>query len=62
MEGCSAINKEWNLAICNVKGHRVYQAKWNKSVWEGQISTISLVCWTVKTKQINIHKKSGKGS
>ena len=54
MEGCSAINKEWNLAICNVKGHRVYQAKWNKSVWEGQIQ-YNFTCMLNSKNKTNQH-------
>ena len=48
MECYSAIKREWNLAICDMKEHRVYYTKWNKS--EDKYSTISLVCGIIRTK------------
>ena len=41
----SAINKEWNLAICNnMDGPRGYDAEWNKSDRERQMPDNSLIC------------------
>ena len=41
----SAIEKEWNDAICsNMDGTRDYHIKWNKSERERQLPYTSLTC------------------
>ena len=59
MECYSAIKREWNLAICDMKEHRVYYAKQNKSE-KDKYSTISLVCGIVKTKHTAYIRKQKK--
>ena len=51
---------EWNLAVCDMKEHRVYYTKWNKSE-KDKYSTVSLVCGIVKTK-FTVHIRKQKKS
>ena len=51
MEYCSAIKKDEIFAICNdMDGARIYYAKQNKSVREGQILYDVIQIWSLRNK------------
>ena len=49
VENYSAIEKEWNTAVCsNVDGPRDYHTKWSKANKERQISYDITYVWNLK--------------